>query len=237
MGIDVTKTTVKTPDNRTIDAELHAGGIDPDNLDPEREVPDDLIEVWARYAKYIRPRSLTYYFGPAHPVGEGFINDTEHAAIRDLRWTDRLGTRTSFALTPSHLEAFRAAVAASFGVEWQTEKEFAGELGITIDIEEYGWLTRRGMTCRVEADLISPLPFIGDGYGWTQVTIEGYAGTDGRPDSWITGHTRTIDQKVLTALAGSGFAERTEGGYLLGTPLYADTAGSREFIRTGQPVS
>ncbi|MFC3490953.1 hypothetical protein [Glycomyces rhizosphaerae] len=237
--LDLDKVTTKEPDNHKIDKRLRGFGNDPDNLEATCDrVPEDGIDhVLERISQsngglstwlWVRPRKLTYSFGPQHPVGAGFINQTNRPAEKELGWTDKVGTKTDFSVSASAsasvLGLFTASITTSFGMEWSTEKTFSDSFKISLDPGEYGWLTRRGMTCSADVDFIFPgINFFGQlqrGYTW-RATIEGYAGNDGRPDSWITGHAQKVDPSLYSLFEKDPlqqFVQAESDGLLIHTP-------------------
>jgi hypothetical protein len=151
-------------------------------------------------------------------------------AEKELGWTEKVGTKMNFSVSASAsasvMGLFTTSITASFGMEWSTEKTFSDSFKITLDPGEYGWLTRRGMTCTAEVDFILPsnglLRALGStGLVW-QGTIEGYAGNDGRPDSWITGHAQRVDSSLLSAIDEDElqqFVQIESDGLLVNAPM------------------
>jgi len=243
MGIDLDKITEKNPDTTRADEALRKWDIDPNNPDQLIQLPkkraDELMENSQLVrACIIRPRQLTFSFGPEHPVGSGFINRTSKAAEKELGWEDKVGTKTSFSISTSasasFMGTFKVSITASFGMEWSTEKTFSDRFKINLDVGEYGWLTRRGMTSTVEADFYYPVPFADKAWTWTG-KMEGYCGNDGRPDSWITGYTKKLDSQLLNDLEVSDFATSTDGGLTIAVPLFWDTDGAKDASARREP--
>jgi hypothetical protein len=239
-SLDLDKINTKNPDNHKIDKYLRDLGNDPNNLEATckrvsaeegAQAIETLVERDSQKDLLIRPRRLTYFFGPQHPVGAGFINKTNKPAEKELGWTEKVGTKMNFSVSTtasaSVMGLFTASITASFGMEWSTEKTFSDSFKITLDPGEYGWLTRRGMTCNAEVDFIIPSTRFSRALGipgmvW-QGTIEGYAGNDGRPDSWITGHAQRFDPSLLSALDENQlpqFVQVESDGLLINSPLH-----------------
>ncbi|WP_026923999.1 hypothetical protein [Glycomyces arizonensis] len=239
QSLDLDKITTKEPDNHKVDKILRESGNDPRNLEAtcSRVSTEEGTRIIEKLAEknyldsiLIRPRRLTYSFGPQHPVGAGFINQTSKPAEKELGWTDKVGTKTNFSVSASVsasvMGLFTASITASFGMEWSKEKTFSDSFKIMLDPGEYGWLTRRGMMCTAEVDLIFPrtptmAALMMRGAVWP-ATIEGYAGNDGRPDSWITGHSQKIDPSLLSAFDEDSlqqFVQSEPDGLLLNTPV------------------
>jgi hypothetical protein len=225
--IDFDKITEGPADNSKVDEKLRQDGIDPDKISELGPMSEEALEKILnneelKNSLIFRPRNLTMYFGPEHPVGAGVINDTTSPMDQVIAWEDTIGVKIDASISATASASFfdlvKGSVTVTFSLELSYEHKFSDSFKITIQPKEYGWLTRRGMMSDITTDVI--LYYHSTGImtlrAWRCVTLTGYAGNDGRPDSWITGHTRPYTNSTLQALAAdkAGLVARDDHGLL-----------------------
>jgi hypothetical protein len=205
-GIDLDTVTEKSPDNSRVDDHLRQWGLDPAKIPGLPYLDDDTLDKYTsekllRWYIAVRHRKLVMYFGPEHPVGMGAVNDTNQVVDKEISWEDTISTKFGFSLSMTAEAGFfdivSASVTTTFSAELSQEKKFSEKTLIRLNPGEYGWLTRRGMTTKIEADVIRVVPN-NPHLGMSRLAvITGWAGTDGRPESWIFAHARTLNSQVM----------------------------------------
>jgi hypothetical protein len=179
----------------------------------------------------IRPRRIKMYYGTEHPVGSGAINNTLNDMKKTVTWTDTTSTKIGFSIKrdieASFMEMFKTSMSISFSMEWTTEKSFSDSYEITIPPKHHGWLTRLGMTTTAEADIIGINHLSGPKAWYRYAEITGYAGNDGRPDSWINANVLSNNSRMVQAFTDTqkglpeGLAEEEDGALVVPSVLLA----------------
>ncbi|MFJ1601496.1 hypothetical protein [Streptomyces sp. NPDC088261] len=217
--VDLDKITDLHPDNTQIDAKLKEVGASDwasYSTGSESQLSAFLVDERIRPYLIYRPSKVTMYFGPEHPVGAGVINKTDQTVDHTIQWSDTIGFKIGASLSitagGSFFDLVKASVTMTLSLDLSKSSTFSDQIKVPVPPNSYGWLTRRGMTTSIESDVILQKTFVTPGVRW-HTTSTGYAGNDGRPDSWVTAHNKP--NSGLPDLSGddtSGLITRNSDG-------------------------